>query len=170
MRELNKFRIFFLRHGKKLGKKSNNWVNETILRYQKFSINDSGYQIDLVQRKEISLYKKMFLSILHNVLKVEIYQDVIELKGMTFDHDFCYSLSFSSSLFFSKGREKGKRITKAVVKRHAFLLYLVCLLEKGGYKSATYLNKSSYLFMIYDVMPQKYIKFWSGLNLRRNKD
>ena len=61
-----------------LGKKSNNWANETILKYQKFSINDSGYQIDLVQRKEISLYKKMFLSILHNVLKVEIYQDMIE--------------------------------------------------------------------------------------------
>ena len=35
----------------------------------------------------------------------------IEQKGMTFEHDFCYSFSFSSSLFFLEGREKGKRIT-----------------------------------------------------------
>jgi hypothetical protein len=41
---------------------------------------------------------------------------------MTFDHDFCYSFSFTSSLFFSEGREKGKRINKAVAKSHAFLL------------------------------------------------
>ena len=34
---------------------------------------------------------------------------------------FCYSFSFSSSLFFSGG----KRITKVVVKRHAFLLDLI---------------------------------------------
>ena len=46
----------------------------------------------------------------------------IEQKGMTFDHDFCYSFSFSSSLFFKEGREKGKIITKLMVKIHAFLL------------------------------------------------
>ena len=39
-------------------------------------------------------------------------------KGMTLDHEF----SFSSSLFFYEGREKGKRITKVVVKSYAFLL------------------------------------------------
>ena len=33
---------------------------------------------------------------------------VIEQKGMTFDHDFCYSFSFSSSLSFYEGRERGK--------------------------------------------------------------
>ena len=44
---------------------------------------------------------------------------LIEQKGMTFDHDFCYSFSFSSSPFF---RGKNKRITKVVVKSHAFLL------------------------------------------------
>ena len=42
----------------------------------------------------------------------------IEQKGMTFDHDFCYLFSFSSSLFFYEGREKGKIIDKS----HAFLL------------------------------------------------
>ena len=46
----------------------------------------------------------------------------IEQKGMTFDHDFCYSFSLSSSQFFLEGREKGKRKTKVVVKRHVFLL------------------------------------------------
>ena len=39
----------------------------------------------------------------------------IEQKSMTFDHDFCYSFSFSSSLFFKEGRERGKRITNVVV-------------------------------------------------------
>ena len=43
---------------------------------------------------------------------------------MTFDHDFCYSFPFSSSLFFQEGRKKGKIITKVVVKSHAFLLDL----------------------------------------------
>ena len=46
----------------------------------------------------------------------------IGLKGMTFNHEFCYSFSFSSSLFFEEGREKGKTIIKVVVKSHAFLL------------------------------------------------
>ena len=38
--------------------------------------------------------------------------------------NFCYSFSFSSSLFFKdkEKREKGKRITKAVILNHAFLL------------------------------------------------
>ena len=40
-----------------------------------------------------------------------------EQKGMTFDHDFCFSFSFCSSLFYL-----GKRITKFVVKSHDFLL------------------------------------------------
>ena len=31
----------------------------------------------------------------------------IEQKGMTFDHDFCYSFSFSSSLLFLGGKRKG---------------------------------------------------------------
>ena len=46
----------------------------------------------------------------------------IEQKGMTFDNDFCYSFTFSSSIYFQEGREKEKRITKVVVKSHAFLL------------------------------------------------
>ena len=46
----------------------------------------------------------------------------IEQKGMPVDHDFCCSFSFSSSLFFQEGREKGKILTKVVVKSHAFLL------------------------------------------------
>ena len=46
----------------------------------------------------------------------------IEQKGMTFDLDFCSSFSFSSFLFFKEGRDNRKRITKVVVKSHAFLL------------------------------------------------
>ena len=42
---------------------------------------------------------------------------------MTFYHDFCCSVSFSSSLFY-EGRKKGKTIIKVVVKSHAFLLDL----------------------------------------------
>ena len=45
----------------------------------------------------------------------------IEQKGMTFDYDFCLYSHFLFS-FFAEGRERVKRITKAVVKRHAFLL------------------------------------------------
>jgi hypothetical protein len=33
---------------------------------------------------------------------------MIKQKGMTFDNDFCYSLSFSSSLFYLAGKKKGK--------------------------------------------------------------
>ena len=33
----------------------------------------------------------------------------IEQKGMTFDHDFWYSFSFSSSLFFLGGKIKGEK-------------------------------------------------------------
>ena len=32
----------------------------------------------------------------------------IEQKGMPFDHDFCYSFSFSSSLFFIREEKRGK--------------------------------------------------------------
>ena len=46
----------------------------------------------------------------------------MEQKGMISDHDFRYSFSFSPFLFFYEEREKGKRITKVVVKSHAFLL------------------------------------------------
>ena len=45
----------------------------------------------------------------------------IEQKGMTFDHDFGYSLP----LFFfppKKGRRKGERIAKIVIESHALLL------------------------------------------------
>ena len=50
----------------------------------------------------------------------------IEQKGMTFDHDFFYSLSFSSALFLGgKRKEEEKReIPKVVFKKHAFLLDL----------------------------------------------
>ena len=61
----------------------------------------------------------------------------IEQKGMTFDHDFCYLFSFSSSLFYKEGEERGKRITKVVVKSHAFLLDQLELgpLQKKGHSN-----------------------------------
>ena len=42
---------------------------------------------------------------------------LIEQKDMTFDHDICYSFSFSSSLFFRREEKRGKVITKVVVKK-----------------------------------------------------
>ena len=50
---------------------------------------------------------------------------LIKQKGMTFDHEFCYSFSFSSSLFFLGGKRKGEK-NKVVVKSHAFLLDHLC--------------------------------------------
>ena len=35
-------------------------------------------------------------------------KQMIEQKDMTFDHDFCYSFSFSSSLFFRREEIRGK--------------------------------------------------------------
>ena len=43
-------------------------------------------------------------------------------KGHIFNHDFCYSFSFLHPSFFRRKREKGKRITKVMVKSYAFLL------------------------------------------------
>ena len=49
--------------------------------------------------------------------------DKIDQKGMNFDHDFCYSFSFSSSLFFLGGKRKGEKNNQSCVfKSHAFLL------------------------------------------------
>ena len=48
----------------------------------------------------------------------------IEQKGMTFDHDFGYSLPLFSSLLKKKERRKGKCTAKTVIKSHAFLLDL----------------------------------------------
>ena len=69
------------------------------------------------QKKNLSIMdSKGYFSININSFKE------MEQKGMTFDHYLCYSISFSSSLFFKEGREKGNRITKVVVKSHSFLL------------------------------------------------
>ena len=70
---------------------------------------------------------KSLLLFLIALLLVLAKENSIEQKGMTFDHDFCYSFSFSSYLFFWEGREKWKRITKVVFKSHAFLLDLSLL-------------------------------------------
>ena len=40
--------------------------------------------------------------------KIWITHLVIEQKGMTFDHNFCHSFSFSSSLFFRREEKRGK--------------------------------------------------------------
>ena len=39
---------------------------------------------------------------------------MIELKGMTFDHDIFYSFSFSSSLFLLGGKGKGEENNQSV--------------------------------------------------------
>ena len=47
---------------------------------------------------------------------------MIEQKGMTFDHDFGYSLTLFASLQKKEGKGKGEWIAKIVIKSHAFLL------------------------------------------------
>ena len=76
-----------------------------------------------------------------NPMEMMLFRERIEQKGMTFDHDFCYSFLFSSSLFLKKGREKGKKITKVVVKSHPFLLNLEKdVSEKICFQSLTHIN------------------------------
>ena len=68
---------------------------------------------------------------------------VIEQKGMNSDHYFCYSLSFFFiSLFVQERREKGKIITKVVVKSHTFLLALSRLVNSEE------INKLTQIFLI----------------------
>ena len=60
----------------------------------------------------------------------------IEQKGMTFDHDFFYSFSYSSSLFFLGGKRKGEenilsRGQKACLSNRLFLNWI---LRKYSYK------------------------------------
>ena len=49
-------------------------------------------------------------------------EQLIDQKGMNFDHDFGYSLPLFSSLLKKEGRRKGDLIAKIVIKSHAFLL------------------------------------------------
>ena len=114
MRELNKLTFlgfFFWDTVAITGKKFIFWTNKTILlAYPIFFYNDSGYQIDLFLRKRDKFLKKrMFRRILHNLLKVERFQDGDRVVRCDFNHDFSYSLSFSSSFFFLGGKRKGKK-------------------------------------------------------------
>ena len=63
----------------------------------------------------------------------------IEQKGMTLDHDFCYSFSFSSSLFFmgKRNEEENNQSRGQMVKSHAFLL--------------DFLNHPIYLYFLYNI-------------------
>ena len=47
---------------------------------------------------------------------------MIEQKGMTFDHDFAYSFPLFSSLLKKREEEKENELAKIVIKGHAFLL------------------------------------------------
>ena len=49
--------------------------------------------------------------------------EMIEQKGKTKNHNFCYSFPPFSSLLKKDGRRKGGRIAKIVILSHAFLLY-----------------------------------------------
>ena len=53
------------------------------------------------------------------------YYNLIDQKGMTFDHDFGYSFPLFQSLLEKQGRRKGECILKIVIKNHAFLLDLI---------------------------------------------
>ena len=48
--------------------------------------------------------------------------DMIEQKGMTFDHDFGYFFPFSLPPYKKRKREKVNELAKIMIKGHAFLL------------------------------------------------
>ena len=50
-------------------------------------------------------------------------QHLMEPKGMTFEHDFCYFILLFFSLLKKEGREKEYKETKIVIKSHTFLFH-----------------------------------------------
>ena len=72
----------------------------------------------------------------------------IEQKGITFDHEFCYSFSFSSSLFF-RGKRKGENNNRSCGQKSCLSarslshLSSVILLLLPGAKFWTYCLKTS---------------------------
>ena len=48
---------------------------------------------------------------------------MMEEKGMTFDHVFCYFILLFSSLLKKEGREKENEVAKIVIKSHTFLFH-----------------------------------------------
>ena len=74
------------------------------------------------QHRPISTYQKrhLFLPLPFSILKPT--NKRIEQKGMTFDHDFCYSLPLFYSLLKKEGRRKKEWIAKIMIRCHAFLL------------------------------------------------
>ena len=61
---------------------------------------------------------------------------LIKQKGMTFDHDFCYSFSFYSSLFLGGKRKEEKnnrsRGQKSYLSARSHFLLLVNILKYGS--------------------------------------
>jgi hypothetical protein len=49
------------------------------------------------------------MNVIKSMINVYALFTKIEQKGMTFDHNFCYSFSFSSSLCFLGGKRKGEK-------------------------------------------------------------
>ena len=48
---------------------------------------------------------------------------MMEQKGMTFDHYFCFFILLFSSLLKKEGREKENEVAKIVIKSHTFLFH-----------------------------------------------
>ena len=57
---------------------------------------------------------------------------------MTFDNEVGYSFPLFAYLLKKEVRKKGERITKIVIKSHAFLLDRIYSIEEGKY---CYMNK-----------------------------
>ena len=53
---------------------------------------------------------------------LQINLSTIDMKGMTFDHDFGSSFSLFSSLLKNREKEKDNELAKIVIKSHPFLL------------------------------------------------
>ena len=70
---------------------------------------------------KIAKSKKWKKTNIHSFPRIRILQEWSR-KARPLNTIFANSFSFSSSLFFKEGREKGKRITKVAVRSHAFLL------------------------------------------------
>ena len=93
-----------------------------------------------------SIYLSNSLSLI--ILRLKENFIAMKLKGMTFDHDFCYFILLFSSLLKKEGREKENDVAKIVIKSHTFLFHLHSTIYWYIYNSKK--NYERYLLNIYD--------------------
>ena len=84
---------------------------------------------------------------------------VMEQKGMTFDHDFCYFILLFSYLLKKEGREKENEVEKFVIKSYTFLFHPIRKFKKKSIFFVRHMSASPILF----YMNQWNLSYWSSL-------